>query len=92
MLFPLVRESEAGANDGLHRNDLAGPIQQMESEHEAAGQLTARLRGHTDGFTPNAEACWLASRNSSRTCIVTCIRRTMSFFRGPSLVLPPDAD
>jgi regulator of cell morphogenesis and NO signaling len=57
VLFPLVRQIEAGANAGLRGNDLAGPIRQMEAEHEAAGQLTARLRELTDGFTPNAEAC-----------------------------------
>lgn len=52
VLFPLVRQIEAGA-----RVDLAAPIAQLESEHEAAGGLTARLRELTDGFTPNAEAC-----------------------------------
>lgn len=57
VLFPLVREIEAGAKAGLRGSDLAAPIRQMEAEHEAAGQLTARLRGLTDGFTPNGEAC-----------------------------------
>jgi len=57
VLFPLVREIEARTNAGLRGSDLAAPIQQMESEHESAGQLTARLRELTDGFTPNTEAC-----------------------------------
>lgn len=57
ILFPLVREIETGNHSSNSRADLAGPIQQMEAEHEAAGQLTARLRELTDGFTPNAEAC-----------------------------------
>ncbi|HVT71716.1 MAG TPA: iron-sulfur cluster repair di-iron protein [Lacunisphaera sp.] len=52
VLFPLVRRIEAGA-----RGDISAPIAQMESEHESAGRLTARLRLLTDGFTPNAEAC-----------------------------------
>ena len=29
----------------------------MEAEHETAGQITARLRELTDGFTPDGEAC-----------------------------------
>ncbi|HTL67838.1 MAG TPA: iron-sulfur cluster repair di-iron protein [Lacunisphaera sp.] len=52
VLFPLVRRIEAGA-----RGDITAPVAQMESEHESAGRLTARLRLLTDGFTPNAEAC-----------------------------------
>ncbi len=57
VLFPLVRQIEAGSRGGFGVEDLAGPIAQMEAEHEAAGGLTARLRELTDGFTPNAEAC-----------------------------------
>jgi regulator of cell morphogenesis and NO signaling len=52
ILFPLVRQIEAGA-----RGDLSAPIAQMEAEHEAAGSLTARLRQLTDGFIPKAEDC-----------------------------------
>jgi len=57
VLFPLVREIDSRTNAGLHGFDLAGPIRQMEAEHQSAGQLTERLRGLTDGFSPNAEAC-----------------------------------
>lgn len=57
VLFPLVRQIEAGTARGVDAALLAGPIAQMESEHEAAGQLTAHLRELTDGFTPNEEAC-----------------------------------
>ncbi|MDI1319752.1 MAG: hemerythrin domain-containing protein, partial [bacterium] len=52
ILFPLVRQIEAGA-----RGDISAPIAQLEAEHESAGNLTAKLRLLTDGFTPNAEAC-----------------------------------
>ncbi|HVZ63008.1 MAG TPA: iron-sulfur cluster repair di-iron protein [Lacunisphaera sp.] len=52
VLFPAVRRIEAGA-----RGDISAPIAQMEAEHEVAGNLTAKLRLLTDGFTPNAEAC-----------------------------------
>ena len=57
ILFPAVREIEAGAKAGICGGDLSGPIRQMEAEHESAGQLTAKLRELTDGFTPNTEAC-----------------------------------
>ena len=57
VLFPLVRQIEAGGADGFHCGSIANPIRQMEAEHEAAGQLTARLRELTDGFTPDADAC-----------------------------------
>ena len=29
----------------------------METEHESAGTLTARLRELTDGFTPTEDSC-----------------------------------
>ncbi len=53
ILFPLVRRIAAGEQPA----DLAGPIAQMEAEHESAGGLTGRLRLLTDGFTPGADAC-----------------------------------
>jgi regulator of cell morphogenesis and NO signaling len=52
ILFPLVRQIAAGGSA-----DLAGPIARMEAEHESAGNLTARLRLLTDGFTPGTDAC-----------------------------------
>jgi regulator of cell morphogenesis and NO signaling len=57
ILFPLVRQIEAGTTDGFHCGSIANPIRQMEAEHESAGNLTAKLRLLTDGFTPNADAC-----------------------------------
>ncbi len=57
ILFPLVRQIEAGTTGGFHCGSIANPIRQMEAEHESAGNLTARLRELTDGFTPNTEAC-----------------------------------
>lgn len=52
ILFPLVRSLEKGA-----LADLSGPILQMEADHVGAGELTAKLRVLTDGFTPDAECC-----------------------------------
>lgn len=57
VLFPLVRQIEAGATGNFHCGGLANPIRQMEAEHEGAGQLVAQLRELTDGFTPDPEAC-----------------------------------
>ncbi len=57
ILFPLVRQIDTGATDNFHCGSIANPIRVMEAEHESAGQVTARLRELTDGFTPNAEAC-----------------------------------
>lgn len=57
ILFPLVRQIERGAAGAPSSAQLAGPIRQMEAEHEGAGDLTARLRQLTDDFTPDHEAC-----------------------------------
>lgn len=57
ILFPLVRQIEAGTANGFHCGSIANPIRQMEAEHESAGNLTAKLRLLTDGFTPAADAC-----------------------------------
>lgn len=52
ILFPLFRRIDAG-----ERLDLAGPTAQLEAEHEAAGNLTAKLRILTDGFVASPNAC-----------------------------------
>lgn len=57
VLFPFIRQLDAGEKGGFHCGSIANPIRQMEIEHEAAGQAVARLRELTDGFAPNAEAC-----------------------------------
>ena len=57
ILFPLVREIATAAPGGPGCGHLAGPIRQMEAEHEAAGNLTRRLRELTDGFRPDGDAC-----------------------------------
>ncbi len=57
VLFPLVRRLEAGNASETDQRMLSGPIQQMEAEHEEAGQALARLRELTEGFTPDAESC-----------------------------------
>lgn len=57
ILFPMVRQLEAGTVGNFHCGSISNPIHQMELEHESAGQAVARLRELTDGFTPDAEAC-----------------------------------
>jgi regulator of cell morphogenesis and NO signaling len=57
VLFPLVRELERAGVAGSAFASIAGPIRQMESEHESAGGALARLRELTNGFVPDAEAC-----------------------------------
>jgi regulator of cell morphogenesis and NO signaling len=57
VLFPLVRQIDAGTLSGFHCGSIANPIRQMEAEHESAGRVTARLRELTDGFQPDGEAC-----------------------------------
>lgn len=56
ILFPLVRQLEAGQRGGFAAS-VAAPIRQMEAEHDDAGRATERLRELTDGFTPEAQAC-----------------------------------
>ena len=57
ILFPIVRQIDAGETGEFHCGSVANPIAVMEAEHESAGGATARLRELTDGFTPDAEAC-----------------------------------
>ncbi len=56
ILFPLVRQIEAGQRGGFAAS-IADPIRQMEAEHDDAGRATERLRELTGGFQPDAEAC-----------------------------------
>lgn len=56
VLFPLVREIDAGVRGGFHAS-IAEPIQCMEAEHADAGRAIGRLRELTDGFAPDADAC-----------------------------------
>lgn len=56
ILFPLVRQIEAGQRGGF-ATAIADPIRQMEAEHDDAGRATERLRELTDGFQPDADAC-----------------------------------
>ena len=57
-LFPLIRQLEA--TDRPPSTDccsVAGPIRQMEFEHDEADSALVRLRKLTDDFTPPEWAC-----------------------------------
>jgi regulator of cell morphogenesis and NO signaling len=54
VLFPAVR---AQAEPGSSPLDLAGPVRVMLVEHDRAGELLARLRSLTDGYTAPADGC-----------------------------------
>ncbi len=54
VLFPAMVES--GRDSGCS-GSLAGPIQVMGQEHDAAGQALAKLWELTDGYKPPEDAC-----------------------------------
>jgi regulator of cell morphogenesis and NO signaling len=58
VLFPMIRQ--LAASDGpvsFHCGSLRNPISVMLTEHDLAGDLLARLRELTDGYTAPADAC-----------------------------------
>ncbi|MDP2292401.1 MAG: iron-sulfur cluster repair di-iron protein [Actinomycetota bacterium] len=58
MLFPMIRELATSAEaPSFHCGSLRNPISVMLSEHDAVGDLLARLRQLTDGYTPPADGC-----------------------------------
>lgn len=56
ILFPRITEAEAGEAAGTGCG-LAGPIRQMEHEHDGAGDCLAEMRQLTNGFQPPMDAC-----------------------------------
>jgi regulator of cell morphogenesis and NO signaling len=62
VVFPfvkaLVRAKQTGNVEELRNQfSLSQPIQMMESDHEEAGEILARINEVTDGYTPPAGAC-----------------------------------
>ncbi|MFG0284985.1 MAG: iron-sulfur cluster repair di-iron protein [Phycisphaerales bacterium JB039] len=55
ILFPAIRALERG--EPAPMGSVAGPIAQMEHEHEQAGGALAAIRAATDDFEPPAWAC-----------------------------------
>lgn len=62
ILFPfikaLVRAKQTGNVDELRNQfSIAGPVQMMEADHDAAGEILAELSEVTNGYTAPADAC-----------------------------------
>ena len=58
VLFPMIRELAASAGaPSFHCGSLRNPISVMLSEHDAVGELLAKLRRLTDGYTPPSDGC-----------------------------------
>ncbi|HNJ93212.1 MAG TPA: hemerythrin domain-containing protein, partial [Ferruginibacter sp.] len=61
ILFPRIKEIETLASIHQHRNldarYVTAPIQVMEAEHDAAGELMYRIRELTGNYTAPEEAC-----------------------------------
>jgi regulator of cell morphogenesis and NO signaling len=54
ILFPAVRAQAGPDGAGV---DLAAPVRVMLVEHDRAGELLARLRSLTDGYTVPSDGC-----------------------------------
>lgn len=58
ILFPMIRGIESGGAPGAGlRGSISIPIQEMEAEHEHAGDALSIMREATDGFQPPEWAC-----------------------------------
>ena len=57
-MFPMIRElATSPGTPSFHCGSLRNPISVMLSEHDAVGDLLARLRRLTDGYTSPADGC-----------------------------------
>jgi len=57
ILFPFIRQMEAGQEAKACFGTVQSPIRVMESEHEVVGGLLARLRACTSEYTAPADGC-----------------------------------
>jgi regulator of cell morphogenesis and NO signaling len=58
VLFPMIRQlAAAGSAPSFHCGTLRNPITVMLGEHDAVGELFARLRELTGGYQPPADGC-----------------------------------
>ena len=58
VLFPMIRELDtADESASFHCGTLGNPIAVMSSEHDQAGELLARLRSLSDGYTVPDDGC-----------------------------------
>ena len=58
VLFPMIRELATSTEvPSFHCGSLRNPISVMLTEHDVVGDLLARLRRLTAGYTPPADGC-----------------------------------
>lgn len=61
VLFPfikaLVQAKQSGSTEHLSELALSGPIQMMEADHDAAGEILGQLRDVTNNYTAPEGAC-----------------------------------
>jgi regulator of cell morphogenesis and NO signaling len=62
VLFPFIKalvQASATGNYELLKNQpsLILPVQMMEADHDAAGEILEKMNGATNGYTPPANAC-----------------------------------
>lgn len=57
VLFPAIRRLAGAVGTPGSAMPLQGPISVMMSEHDTAGELLARLRDLTDGYSTPADGC-----------------------------------
>jgi len=56
ILFPAIKATDASASDGVGCG-VEGPIRQMMFEHDAAGEILARMRETTGGYGVPEDGC-----------------------------------
>ncbi len=58
ILFPVIKELDSSANTpSFHCGELSGPINQMELEHDGAGDALKKLNELSKGYSPPLWAC-----------------------------------
>ncbi len=57
ILFPFIRQLEAGESGSACFSTVQSPIRVMEAEHVAVGGMLADLRAFTQGYTVPADGC-----------------------------------
>ncbi len=57
ILFPVIVNAAAARRGGMLPESIGRPIQVMEAEHEAAGDILHTLRTLSHDYTPPAHAC-----------------------------------
>ena len=57
ILFPYVRDLEAGIRSSCCFGTVQNPIRAMQNEHEQVGEILRELRNLTNDYTPPEDAC-----------------------------------